>query len=333
MNPWQPRPMSFLGLSPGVSDDVEMLQTDVMRFFAILCLCLMAIFALVKALPMAPAADTPTIAKPPNLKAEAEVLQKQIAALKKMLVETQAQLQMARTTAEQVSAQSATAKKTEQAVFKEAVKARQELKRISQLLSETQRKIAVHDMKLAKIVTDIAEKRQIQAELKIQIAKETQSLAKIRTTLDQAREKLAHSPSQNQETKPKPPEAAPQTELPKKGFSLRFATEAALETLINRGKVDFYAIAGKKAWQLKIAAGRPVYISAKTPHEVYEMENLTVPITYASAFQRQVAAFGRDTITWGVTLPSQTISSINHLIEGRKGGDLVITADGEVSLK
>ena len=62
--------------SPPPSNDVEMLQTDVMRFFAILCLCLMAIFALVKTLPMSPPVASPTIAAPPDSSPEAPELQK-----------------------------------------------------------------------------------------------------------------------------------------------------------------------------------------------------------------------------------------------------------------
>jgi hypothetical protein len=63
------------------------------------------------------------------------------------------------------------------------------------------------------------------------------------------------------------------------------------------------------------------------------METPTVPSEYASAFRRQVAAFGRHTVTWGVTLPAETISSINQVIESGKGGDLVILTDGKVSVK
>jgi hypothetical protein len=68
--------MFFLPSNPSLFDDAEMLQTDVMRFFAILCLCLMAIFALVKTLPMAPPDTGPAIVEPADLKAEAKVLQK-----------------------------------------------------------------------------------------------------------------------------------------------------------------------------------------------------------------------------------------------------------------
>jgi hypothetical protein len=62
------------------------------------------------------------------------------------------------------------------------------------------------------------------------------------------------------------------------------------------------------------------------------METSTVPIDFSSVFQRQVAAFGRGSVTWGVTLPAQMTSSINRLIKGRDGGDLVIMPDGEVIL-
>lgn len=48
------------GDAGGVSD----LQTDVMRFMAILALCLVAIFALVQSIPLAPTAETPVIAGP-----------------------------------------------------------------------------------------------------------------------------------------------------------------------------------------------------------------------------------------------------------------------------
>ena len=92
MNPLLSSPTFYFQSSPTLSNDVEMLQTDVMRFFAILCLCLMAIFALVKALPMSPPANSPTLIKPSDLKAEAAALEKEIAVLKEKLAQTQAQL-------------------------------------------------------------------------------------------------------------------------------------------------------------------------------------------------------------------------------------------------
>ena len=332
MNPLHPSPI-FFNHGPSWSNDVEMLQTDVMRFFAILCLCLMAIFALVKTLPMGPPPDKPTIEKSTDLKAEAEALRNQIIALKATLAETHNKLQMARIDAEQSSEQVSRAEETEHALLARVAKARHELEQISQSLNGTEHKIEIRDMKLAKIVGDIAAKRRIRAELKSQINMETQNLSKIRKELDQAKEKLAPSIDQNQAGRDRPPQAALQPEHSEKGFSLRFASDAALEVLITRRQVGFYVIAGKKGWQLKVTAGRPVFISTQIPREIYEMEVLTVPISYVSEFQRQVAAFGRNKVTWGVTLPTQTISSINQQVGAGQGGELVIMDDGEVNLK
>jgi hypothetical protein len=114
------------------------------------------------------------------------------------------------------------------------------------------------------------------------------------------------------------------------GFSLRFASDAALQHLIDGRKVNFYALAGKNAWQLNLKNGQPVYSPSRFPRQIYEMQPPTVPVEYSGAFNRQVSAFGGSAVTWGVTLPPQTALSIKRLINGRDGGDLVITADGKV---
>jgi hypothetical protein len=62
------------------------------------------------------------------------------------------------------------------------------------------------------------------------------------------------------------------------------------------------------------------------------MEGSTVPPDYPKTFHRQVAVFGQGAVTWGVTLPVEMTASINRLIKGHEGGDLVIMPDGEVVL-
>jgi len=91
-------------------------------------------------------------------------------------------------------------------------------------------------------------------------------------------------------------------------------------------------VAGKKAWRLHLTGGRPAYVTAKSPAQIYEMQTATVPIDYTTAFEQQVAAFGPRSVTWGVTLPAQTTVAINRLTQGQNGGDLVIMPDGEVIL-
>jgi hypothetical protein len=296
MNPLQSSPMHLLHGSPALSNDVEMLQTDVMRFFAILCLCLMAIFALVKALPMAPPADRPTIAEPRDLRAEAQSLQIQIATLRKKLAETLTQVQSASLAAEQSSIQVKKAANDEQEILNRLAIKQQQLKEVTQ------------------------------------IKEETQNLEKIQAALDRANQKVSQSHPRNQSIPAKPWEADTSEKSARDGYILRFASDTALQTLISARQVNFYAVAGKKAWQLRLTGGRPGYISAKNPAQIYEMETATVPIDYALAFEQQVAAFGRSAVTWGVTLPAQTTASINRLIKGQKRGDLVIMPDGEVIL-
>jgi hypothetical protein len=332
MNPLQPSPMFYFHRTPNQPDDVEILQTDVMRFFAILCLCLMAIFALVKALPMAPAEDGPKISEPDDLRKEAQSLQFEIAALKKKLAETHTQLEAAAGAAQQSSLQARQAEKDEQAFLTRLGLTRQELKEVSQSLKKTGGELKKREKKLAELLSAINDKQRIRSELKTQIKNETRDLRQIQAALDRAREKANQSRSQNQHSVKKPAEESRKQQPVRKGFTLRFVSDEALQRLIAGGKVKFYAMAAQNAWQLQLTGGRPVYISAKSPRQIYEMETATVPIDFLAAFKRQVAAFGRTTLTWGVTLPAQTTASINQLIAGRDGGDLAIMPDGEVIL-
>jgi hypothetical protein len=222
----------------------------------------MAIFALVKTLPMAPPDTRPAMAEPADQKAEAKRLQNN----------------------------------------------------------------------LGQILKDIADKRRVRAELSTKIKNENQSLTKIREKMERVQEKMDQNYQPNQEPLQKSSEIAPPPGPAQKGFTLRFASDEALEKLIAAGEVNFYAIAGKNAWRIKLSDGSPIYIAAEFPRQIYEMETHTVPIDFVAVFQRQIAVFGRRTLTWGVTLPGQTTDSINKMVRIRERGDLIITADGEVKL-
>jgi len=332
LNPLQPWPINLSHSNPALSNDVELLQTDVMRFFAILCLCLMAIFALIKTLPMAPPADRPTIVEPTNLKTEAQSLQIQIAMMRKKLAKTLTKVQAASLAAEQSSIQVKKAAQDEQEIMTRLANTQQQLEKETQSLNQTRHELKIRGAKLAAIINDIDTKQHLRTELRSQIKDETQNLKKIQAALDQANQKANQSHRPVPQTSSKP--ADDDTPKPSNGdgYILRFDSDAALQKLISGGQVYFYAVAGKKAWQLRLTGGQPGYLPVKMPVQIYEMETATVPIEYARAFDRQVAAFGRTTVTWGVTLPAQTTASINRLIRDQKGGDLVIMPDGEVIL-
>lgn len=332
MNSLHPLSMLSCRSNPLLFDDAEMLQTDVMRFFSILCLCLMAIFALVKALPMAPPKAGPAIAVPADRKAEVKKLQEKITVLKKKLEAMQNQVKSAAAAIEQASARAVKATQTEEAARARVAGLKTELEKVSRTLVDTRRDIGTRELKLAQILEDIEDKRQLRAALKDQIENETQSLAKIRQKIQRVEEKLERNSSQNRQSTRKAAESQPMTSPARQGFTLRFASDEVLNKLISNGKVNFYAIAGNNAWRLRLSGERPIYIAARSPQQIYEMETRTVPSGYAEVFQRQIAAFGRRNVTWGVTLPGPTAGSIRQLIRNREGGELIIMADGGVNL-
>ena len=332
MNPLRPSSPFGFHAGPPPSNDVEMLQTDVMRFFAILCLCLMAIFALVKALPMSPPADRPTIAPPSDLNAEAASLADQIAAHKEKLAGLQARLADATAAIKNAEALAADAAAREQETLARLEDTRTELTAVSQTLQAARDEIKTRELVLAGIVRDIASKRRMREELQAQIDVEKQEHQIMQSRLDQVAAELDRAV----EDQPPPPMKTPPAPVPspptRKGFTLRFASDNALDTLISRGKVQLYAFAGQKAWNLKMVNGRLVYSAVKTPAEIYEMETTTVPARYIASFSRQVAAFGQGKITWGVSLPGPTANAVTRLIQNGEGGDLIIMPSGEVRL-
>ncbi len=333
MNPLLSSPRFAYHRSPPSTDGIEMLQTDVMRFFAILCLCLMAIFALVKALPMSPPADRPTIATPRDSSAKAAVLEKKIAALKEKLAGLQARLAEATEALKNVEAQAADATVRAQETQSHLSRTRAELAAVSQTLTAARNEISAREGVLAGIVRDIKAKRRVREELKVQIEIEEQKYQEIQTRLDRAADRLSRATQPQQPAPVKMPPAPVPPPPARKGFTLRFASDTALDTLVNRGAVKFYALAGQKAWILKTANGQPEYTAAPMPAEIYEMDAGTVPAGYTASFSRQVAAFGQGRVTWGVTLPENTADAIARRIKNREGGDLIIMPSGEVRLK
>lgn len=332
MNPLLSSPPFGYHRRPPSSNDVEMLQTDVMRFFAILCLCLMAIFALVKALPISPPADRPTIAPSLDLSAEATSLENKIAVHKEKLAGLQARLADATEAIKNAEVQAADAAVREQETLARLTRTRAALAAVSQTLEAARNEVKTREAVLAGIVQDISSKRRIREELQAQMEVEKKKYQKMQTRLDRVAVNLNRAIEHQQPTTPKTPQAPVPPPPPRKGFTLRFASDSALDTLISRGKVQFFAFTGPKAWQLKMANGRLVYSVVKTPAEIYEMETTTVPARYIASFSRQVAAFGQGNVTWGVTLPGQTANAITRLIQNREGGDLVIMPRGEVEL-
>ena len=59
----------------------------------------------------------------------------------------------------------------------------------------------------------------------------------------------------------------------------------------------------------------------------------TVPAEYVQTLEKSVDRLAQSSVVWGVQLPPATKQGIASLTRGLQGGDLVIAADGQVTLQ
>ena len=136
------------------------------------------------------------------------------------------------------------------------------------------------------------------------------------------------------------PEAAPVVEQPaappppaqvepeEAGFTLRFASDAALTRAVAAHQVGVYAIAADRARRMTVSESRISFWDASTPNIFHEMETTTVPAAVIDALVRTGAA--TEGISWGVTLPGRMKSQLDSLMQEHRGGSLIIEATGNI---
>ena len=80
--------------------------------------------------------------------------------------------------------------------------------------------------------------------------------------------------------RPPPPEepAAPTESEPRKGFTLRFASDQALTALVARDDIGFYAISDTSASRMQYDRGRVEFWQASVPKQYHEMHASTVQL-------------------------------------------------------
>jgi len=252
----------FHGRSPS---DGETLQTDVMRFMAILGLCLTAIFALVRTLPLDGVEARGKTEKKPDMQSETANLKKQVRQLHQ-------QLQSAR----------------------------------------------IESTKATRPVIDARPGGRD-------------------NTHSRAGKEISQVPQPVFESTPLPrpvPDKAPRNRNPdvdsEQGFSLRFESAYALERLIQKGAVVFFAMRDRKAWQLMMGRNGLGFVDTAFPPRFHEMSPGTVPALYLGLFKRVAPKGMKDPPVWGVHLPEKTEAQIQTLVNGGPGGILVISGEGEV---
>lgn len=124
---------------------------------------------------------------------------------------------------------------------------------------------------------------------------------------------------------PSPP---PPTESREEGFTLRFASDAALMRAVASQQVGLYAIESGRAQRMTVSESRVSFWDASTPNTFHEMKTSTVPTAVIDALTRTGSTAGE--VSWGVTLPGKMTLQLDQLMQAHRGGSLIIDAGGEI---
>ena len=301
------RQARFPAASGAAGNDTDALQTDVMRFMSIIGLCLMAVFALVQSIP----SQQPV--KPVVL----DDLQRQIEQGRQALAD----------------------------VEQDSMQKQQHLDELSERLRTTQqqlddsRKAAAasrHESpaQAAKVV--IVKRPSAETAAKPVIKKRTQAEAVAKPVIEK---RPVPAPAAKPVIRKQPPAVPVTNPLPaRQGFSLRFASAAALDRQVAAGSVSLYGMLDQQAWQFSMLAGTPAVATASFPKQFHEMSAATVPAHYLRSLKNKADGRGASAVVWGVQLPAATSKAIASLLQqqqaqGQQGGALVIQGDGRVTLE
>ena len=322
---WRRRHAKYPPGTGTAGSDIEALQTDVMRFMSIIGLCLMAVFALVQGIPVQEKGKTALLLQAARLREEVRVKQLKVQ-------ELQAMLQVFKTDTQHTQRMLAAAEQDLDQVASQTQKLRDARDRLETQMEILERQLSRGRQELTDIGQAAMQKEQDLAELEAR-------LSDVQDTLERSRRKIVTLKRQSRpiapdpaiEERPEPVRAAP---LPvRQGFTLRFVSDVALDTLVAAGSVTLYAMANRQAWRLSLDTGRLAVARGPYPGWFHEMSAVTVPEHYIQGLENAPDGPGRSDVVWGVQLPASTRETIALLTHGQQGGELVIRGDGQVVLR
>lgn len=286
---------------------LEELQTDVMRFMAILAFCLVAIFALVQSIPLGSpsspdvAADTPPNTSPNNPPIEPQELSPPEAPLRKT------------------------------APTQTPPRDRQETVPLTPRPVPDPAPLSPRKERLASLTRDEAtETSPLPSPRHSEPTEPTPIEPTTKPPLRESTESPAESAAQPPTSEPQTPTQTPSRDI---GFSLRFESDQALRALVARGDVALYAFASDKAWRMLGSGERLTFQPSQTPTRFHIMTRDTVPTDVVNALRRTYAVGSPGAVTWGVTLPAETTQQLGRILQSRRGGELVIQPDGRLRLE
>ncbi|MEN8106598.1 MAG: hypothetical protein ABFS22_01170 [Pseudomonadota bacterium] len=306
--------------------DTDALQTDVMRFMSIIGLCLMAIFALVQGIPVQEP-DKP--AQPP----QAARIRQEIRAQQQQVRELQVELQALKSAKERTQHVLTVAQRQLEQLAGQTQQAREQRNRLEAQLDTLDRQLEQGRKLLADIEQASMQQEQDLDELRGRLLDTQVQLDHSRKEIEAIKRRSQQKPDKSVIEKQAPAAPAVKPVPARQGFSLRFASAAALDRLVAAGSVSLYGMANQQAWRLSMDAGRPAVAPESLPGWFHEMSALTVPAHYIHSLKNTADGPGQSTVVWGVQLPAATQAAIASLTRGQQGGALVIRSDGQVVLE
>lgn len=376
------------------TDEAEALQTDVMRFLAIICMCLMIVFSLVQSLPVSSRENKPTMQDAGLLDQEITALKKRaqklsqdiatldqakarhakqveamIVALKQGEADLAILVEKKKIQAQQIARKTQTLSAVNNQLMKaqeniadfhaQISAANQQLEKQQADLDAVQRLISISRAQLAAAEQSAREARQAlrkrfeqaavkeaaarrEEEKKAAVAaREAAEKKRIAALKQQAAQQAAAIRERQREREsqtaaretPATPTADPPPE--KRGFSLSFASNSALDHLLSvPDGVSLYLLAGGSGWQLgRDKSGIYRFFKSRVPNQLYDMDIRTVPEKIQRAGRKVVAAFGKGQSAYGVRLTPSMQNSISQLMATHEWGDLIIAKNGDISIE
>ena len=284
------------------TDTSETLQSDVMRFMAILALCLVAIFALVQSLPLRPVEPMPEAAAMP-LDAPTQPVPEPVTEDLEIDSPPVVPAPVGQTSPEPREVVHVPAPKPQPP--QQAPQPKPEVVAIPKPVPRAvrrERPVKKPPIELAAPKPGIFATPQ----------------------LPPAPEPLA---PQQAESPRNPPDLRE-----REGLLLRFDSDAALLALVTQRQVSVYAWVRNAAWRLSSERGVLRFTSATAPRRFHHMTPDTVPNAVVRALNTAVATGGRaaNDVSWGVTLPTGISRQLEPLTDKHASGTLVIHANGRV---
>lgn len=123
------------------------------------------------------------------------------------------------------------------------------------------------------------------------------------------------------------PDSAPEPTPEQRGFTLRFDSDAAMLRMVSRGEAGVFLIDGRRAWQLGFGDVGAQFAEAAPPSRFHAIAAGTVPRLLRDA---ATLSPGVPQAVWGVTLPDHTSRDLAALLRTHDHGELIIDSRGRV---